>query len=949
MKKKIILFSFVLVLVCAVLTGCAVSAFNKAGNNDANQDDVSLSTETSTSVPYLSSVAADKTFVVSANGNPADSVKVVDSLGRLVDVSFTKNAKGNYVVAAVDGYAAGVTYRISLSDGAAFKGEYSGYSAIDFTIEKAEVYNVELNEGVVVLEYGTFSFDAAAMKIYTTNAADVQVGGYVVAPISAEAYNAYRVNEIESNGALTVLCVSDPESLDEVFGDIDISKKFVLSDGVLTFNEEALLAAGEEMFPALASISDYFKVELPRKEIDKDNNKAYLDLKISFTYKGVSFYILIQNDITLNPTVNYSAIPFSASVGADLNIVTTTTFGIAAGYTVDKTWAVDEIMNKIDESDEATFTKTLAKLAHWEVAYGPLALAYDLDIVLHVSLKGELNAGCVITTEYSVGAYYIDGEFKAYCDKGESSGFKMKEIELYGVVGAKIGFNNELELKIIQIAKVGIEVELGFYLDVYGCVKVDFANGNIKDVAVAAGIYGDFGFYVDIKLVVSAGIPGIDWAKIGKDWTLFSKKWSIFTFGNPELDICYIDKTKELVLTGSQGALPDMEVKVYNMISRSYSTKTVAFADNNVSYPATCYFTVDANGILTLNADAPAAFGNGEDINQEVIYTYDGHGLNKIIGSVFVIKVRNMPYAKTSVVSFDKSNPEKFVTFELELLDATYEGVVGIDSNYVSYDDGVLYVNQLALVSKDSGRFEFYVQTSKNQITLWVDVYGALGLMAVGKGTASNPFVIYGRDQLDELSAQCASWNYYNGTYFKLANDISYDGKEYTPISKFQGTFDGNGHAITNLSINGLYGDYAAFIIKNEGTIKNLTVTANMSFDNRVVYAGVIAGLNTKTGVIDNCIAKGDIRAKYKTGASSHADIKIGGAVAVNEGTVKGTASYTGITVETTGASIKSNVYVAGVIGYNTGDISNSAFYGTINANCKSWHNLSKSDLSNNY
>lgn len=948
MKKKIILFSFVLVLVCAVLTGCAVSAFNK-GDNNAAQDDPSLSTQTTASVAYISDAPADKAFIVTASGNVADKVKVVDNIGNAVKVNFTKRDDGSYAVTPAEAYTAGVTYRIIVSDDAQFAGSNYGQSAVDFTIEKAEVYDVDLNEGVVVLEYGKFSFDSAAMKIYTDNS-DVVVGGYVVAPISADAYNAYRVDDITSNAGVTVLSVSDPEQLSDVFDDIDIRKSFVLSDGELVWNEEALAELSEDMFPALASITDYFNISFPRKEIDKDNNKAYLDIKISFTYKGITFAILVANDISFTPSVNYSTIPFSASVGADITVVTTTMLKIEAGYSVDKTWAVDEIMKKIDEAHESSFTKTLAKLAHWEVAYGPLSLAYDLDIVLTISLKGELNAAATVTTNYDVGAYYIDKEFKAWCDKGESSGFKMDEIELYGVIGTKIGFNNGLELKIIQIAKVGIEVELGFYLDVWGCVKVVFPNGDFSAVAAAAGIYGDFGFYVDIKLVVSAGIPGIDWAKIGKDWTLFSKKWSIFTFGNPELDVCYVTPTKEVVLTGSQGALPAMEVKVFTLISRSYSVKTVEFADNTIKLPATCYFDVAADGIITLKDDAPAAFGNGEATNQEVLYSYDGHGLNKITGSVFVIKVRNMPYAVNSVANFEKNDPQN-VSFELNLLDASYVGVEGIADEYVSFNEvsNVLTINQIALVSKDSGRFEFYVKTSKNTITLWVDVYGTLGLKAVGYGTKSNPYIIYGRDQLDELSSQAAAYNYYNGVYFKLANNISYSGKEFTPIAKFQGTLDGNGYAITDLKITSLSGDYAAFIIRNEGTVKNLTVSANMEFDTRVVYAGVIAALNTNSGKIENCVAKGDIKASYKTGATSHADFKIGGAVAVNEGEVKGVSSYTGITVTTTGVSIKSHVYVAGVIGYNTGSISDSAYYGSISASCKKAHNLAQSDLSNNY
>jgi hypothetical protein len=949
MKKKIVLFSFVLVLVCAVLTGCAVAAFNKGDDNDAAQDDINLSTTSSATVPYLRDVSANKVFYVSAS-DPAATVKVVDNIGNKVDVNYEATSAGNYKVAPAAAYEAGVTYSILLSGDAEFVGEYYGNKSINFTIEKAEVYKVEYNDDVIVLgaDGDKFNFDAANYQIVTNNNA-VAIGGYVVVPVAEgniEVLKAYYVEDIVSDGGLRVLKVSDPGSLDEVFEDININKKFVLSDGVLTFREDELIAACEEMFPSLSGITDYFKVELPRKEIDKDNNKAYLDIKIKFQYKGIEFFILIQNDITMNPSVNYSVIPFSAQVGADLNIVTTTTLGIAAGYSIDKTWAVDEILNKINESNEASFTKTLAKLAHWEVAYGPLALAYDLDIVLTISLKGELDAGCVITTNYSVGAYYVDGDFKAWCDKGESSGFKMKDIELYGVIGAKIGFNNSLELKIIQIARVGIEVELGFYLDVWGCVKVDFNNGNFSEVSAAAGIYGDFGFYVDIRVKAAAGIPGIDWANISKAWTIFSKKWSIFTFGNPELDICYTERTKTLVLSGNQGAMPDMEVKVYNMISRTTYTKTVPYAENKVVLPATSYFTVDASGILTVKAGAPEAFGNGEDIDQEVLYSYDGHGLNKIEGSVFVVRVRNMPYAVDSIASFYKDDVVlSDVIFTLNMLDATYEGVEGINSQYVEYNDGTLTVKKMALVSQDSGRIEFYVNTSKNVITLWIDIYGNLGVKSIGRGTLEDPYVIYGRDQLDALSSEAAANDYYQGVYFRLANDISYSGKEFTPIAKFQGVFNGNGHAITDLSINSLSGGYAAFILVNEGTIRNLSVSANMSFNSGSIYAGVIAGLNA--GVIENCTANGSITASYKCGLNSPADFKIGGAVAINNGTVKNVSSYTGITVNTTGVNNKSNVYVAGVIGSNSGNITDSAYYGTINASVGGLQKLHKSDLSN--
>ena len=104
----------------------------------------------------------------------------------------------------------------------------------------------------------------------------------------------------------------------------------------------------------------------------------------------------------------------------------------------------------------------------------------------------------------------------------------------------------------------------------------------------------------------------------------------------------------------------------------------------------------------------------------------------------------------------------------------------------------------------------------------------------------------------------------YSGKTIKLTNDINLSNQPWTPIGQtggngvatyFRGTFDGNGHTISNLSITaqsegqhystGLFG----FIDAGAATIKNLTV------DNATVnghhWTGVIAGY--LTGTIDNC------------------------------------------------------------------------------------------------
>lgn len=88
---------------------------------------------------------------------------------------------------------------------------------------------------------------------------------------------------------------------------------------------------------------------------------------------------------------------------------------------------------------------------------------------------------------------------------------------------------------------------------------------------------------------------------------------------------------------------------------------------------------------------------------------------------------------------------------------------------------------------------------------------------ARGKGTIASPYIIETGAQLLHLKDVDTS-----NKYFKLANDIDLDNRNWMPIPEFKGYFDGNGCTIRNLSIKrsgnniGLFG--------SASNVKNLTV-----------------------------------------------------------------------------------------------------------------------------
>ena len=125
-----------------------------------------------------------------------------------------------------------------------------------------------------------------------------------------------------------------------------------------------------------------------------------------------------------------------------------------------------------------------------------------------------------------------------------------------------------------------------------------------------------------------------------------------------------------------------------------------------------------------------------------------------------------------------------------------------------------------------------------------------------GNGTQSSPYLIKTTDDLVTLATNSQT-NAYEDRYFRLENDLDMNGVTIGTIGingmNFQGTFDGNGHVIRNLTINkpdeeqvGLFGSiirgYIKFLILDGATITGRNLV------------GSIVGYGTSNGTIENCL-----------------------------------------------------------------------------------------------
>ena len=200
----------------------------------------------------------------------------------------------------------------------------------------------------------------------------------------------------------------------------------------------------------------------------------------------------------------------------------------------------------------------------------------------------------------------------------------------------------------------------------------------------------------------------------------------------------------------------------------------------------------------------------------------------------------------------------------------------------------------------------------KRIFSFFLAVLMAAGLFTVtanaavlpGSGTSENPYTISNLEELKAFRDSVNSGNKYSDAKVKLLADIYLGGSEnpWTPIGtdkkSFWGEFDGNGHRITGLYVNGSYRQ--GFFGYLDGNIVNLDVegTANgntyvggvVGYNAGYVGActsnvkvsasldgGGIVGMNSEWGTVSQCLNKGDV-----SGSNG-----VGGITGNNEGVVE--------------------------------------------------------------
>ena len=178
-----------------------------------------------------------------------------------------------------------------------------------------------------------------------------------------------------------------------------------------------------------------------------------------------------------------------------------------------------------------------------------------------------------------------------------------------------------------------------------------------------------------------------------------------------------------------------------------------------------------------------------------------------------------------------------------------------------------------------------------------------------------------------------------------LERDIDLAGVNWIPIGQrnnFAGTFNGNNHAITGLSVVVATG-YAGLFGNLTGTVKNVQVTGSVTASGKVMAVGGIVGYSAG-GTVQNCLSKVNILA-------SQVNCPVGGVV--GESSSKPNDSTTSSTVNlcwNEGTVTGGSDSTGGIVGKNSkGTVTNCANFGEVKGSSTASGIVGRGAVANSY
>lgn len=182
---------------------------------------------------------------------------------------------------------------------------------------------------------------------------------------------------------------------------------------------------------------------------------------------------------------------------------------------------------------------------------------FELNYVMKVNFAAGISSQLSVldATQIGVCGDSSTGKFEGYKNKLIGADRYSFDLTACGYMGIKTGIEGSVTLSFFgleRLGKVGMALEVGAYLDIYGYAKYHIVKpeqyyDNVYRTLVG-GFYMESGIYLELKLIAKSDV-----FKAKVEVALAEKKWPFFTMGNKEVLLSMDKPTTPIVLTSEKG------------------------------------------------------------------------------------------------------------------------------------------------------------------------------------------------------------------------------------------------------------------------------------------------------------------------------------------------------------------------------------------------------------
>lgn len=226
-------------------------------------------------------------------------------------------------------------------------------------------------------------------------------------------------------------------------------------------------------------------------------------------------------------------------------------------------------------------------------AFKPLSLFqlnFELSLVVKMSFAGGIGSKFSILDATQVGTHgnSKDKEFSMYKNKLVEGDRYSFDLTVFGYVGVKMGVSGQLTVSFTglrRLGEVGVEVQVGAYLDIYGLAKYHVVKPDHRYSTVyrtlTGGFYLEAGVYLEVNLVAESKV-----FKLRLEAPLIPEiKWPLFSMGDKNLVICLNDVTTPILFSSNGTYWGEVNIDNLPAVSAQTLDITTGVINYNASVP----------------------------------------------------------------------------------------------------------------------------------------------------------------------------------------------------------------------------------------------------------------------------------------------------------------------------------------------------------------------------